>query len=441
MNVYEKSLIIPAPRQSGSLLEHFSREIAQSLSPNEIPVRFVVTRSDETGFHCEAGILVASDEDYPGERRSIFEFQHRNYEGGKPFVVSMIIPTGIDCEVGGHSGDAGPVARLLGACCDHLVLHPNVVNASDINELPENALYVEGSVLSRFMMGTVGLVPVRSNRILLLLDLPDNLGIAEYYINTFSAARAAMGLHGVGIQCIKSTYRSRAVYTKSGRATGAIDNLERLFQNVKKHEGEFDVLALASIINVPNEIEAMETYFTRTCVNPWGGCEAMLTHTVSHVLNIPSAHAPLIQNQAMRELNVGVCDPRKSAEAVSWTDLFCILKGLHRSPRIVTEPAARQKAGVINVEDVSCIVQPIGCLGLPTLAALEQGITVIAVKENRNLMKNDLAALKFRSGKLIVVDNYLEAAGVVSAIRAGIDPSAVRRPLSSTRVWDFPTGK
>ena len=52
----------------------------------------------------------------------------------------MIIPTGYGAKLGGHSGDATPVAKLLGSIADNLILHPNVVNASDINELPENGL-------------------------------------------------------------------------------------------------------------------------------------------------------------------------------------------------------------------------------------------------------------------------------------------------------------
>ena len=50
--------------------------------------------------------------------------------------VVMIILTGIGCEIGGHCGDANAASRLLGACCENLVLHPNVVNASDLNEMP-----------------------------------------------------------------------------------------------------------------------------------------------------------------------------------------------------------------------------------------------------------------------------------------------------------------
>ncbi len=56
------------------------------------------------------------------------------------------------------------------------------------------------------------------------------------------------------------------------------------------------------------------------------------------------------------------------------------------------------------------------------------GISVIAVKENQNLMKNDLTALPWAEGQLHIVENYWEAAGVLGALRAGIDPLAVRRP-------------
>ncbi|MEK0326305.1 MAG: DUF3326 domain-containing protein, partial [Nitrosopumilus sp.] len=76
--------------------------------------------------------------------------------------VVMIIPTGIGCAIGGHAGDATPAAKLLAQTCEKLFLHPNVVNASDINEMPLNSLYVEGSILDRFLEGMIELQEVRS---------------------------------------------------------------------------------------------------------------------------------------------------------------------------------------------------------------------------------------------------------------------------------------
>jgi hypothetical protein len=43
---------------------------------------------------------------------------------------------------------------------------------------------------------------------------------------------------------------------------------------------------------------------------------------------------------------------------------------------------------------------------LPRLAALEQGIPVIAVRENRNRMRNELGKLPFGPGKLFIAENY-----------------------------------
>ena len=76
----------------------------------------------------------------------------------------------------------------------------------------------------------------------------------------------------------------------------------------------------------------------------------------------------------------------------------------------------------LNAEDISCLIIPDGCVGLPTLAALEHGIPVIAVKENKNYMRNRLEELPFQKNKLFIVENYLEAVGIMHSLKAGIDP-------------------
>ena len=65
-----------------------------------------------------------------------------------------------------------------------------------------------------------------------------------------------------------------------------------------------------------------------------------------------------------------------------------------------------QRDGVVAAEDISCVVIPDGCLGLPTMAALEQGISVIAVRENRNVMSNDLTSLLWTPGRLQIVEDH-----------------------------------
>jgi len=56
--------------------------------------------------------------------------------------------------------------------------------------------------------------------------------------------------------------------------------------------------------------------------------------------------------------------------------------------RLHRRSGLRNEIFVLTAADVSCLVIPDGCVGLPRLAALEQGIPVIAVKENRNRMRN-----------------------------------------------------
>ena len=101
-------------------------------------------------------------------------------------------------------------------------------------------------------------------------------------------------------------------------------------------------------------------YFTNEgdMVNPWGGVEAMLTHCLSSILNIQTAHSPMFESREMENLEVGLVDPRMSAEAVSLTFLQCILKGLHKSPRVITDKGYLGDSGVFSAEDVSCIVVP-----------------------------------------------------------------------------------
>ena len=160
----------------------------------------------------------------------------------------------------------------------------------------------------------------------------------------------------------------------------------------------------------------------------------MLTHTVSTLFNVPSAHAPMFESESIANMDPGIVDPRMAAEAVSVTFLQGLLKGLSRSPRIITDPVARSHSSVLTAEDISCLVIPDCCLGLPTLAALEQGIPVIAVKENKNLMRNDLSYLPWQPGQFYRVENYWEAVGVMAAIKAGLPPETVRRPFPQTQV-------
>jgi hypothetical protein len=434
MLLIEKEIHIPLPKENISPLKHFEQAIKKHLSPGEVPVRFAVTKSEADRYHCELGILTASDTLPVGRKISIFKFEQREVENTGKFNAVMIVPTGIGAEIGGHAGDATPAARLLAGVCDKLITHPNVVNASDINEMPENGLYVEGSIISSLLMGMVGLQEVRSNRVLLVIDEHEDKQVSELAINAASAARATIGLDCPGVIKINPPIYLRAEYSSSGSAVGRVEGLERLLEVLYRRRSEYDAVALASKVDISEGL--YDEYFRSggEIINPWGGVEAMLTHSISLLFNVPSAHAPMAENMDEANALFGIVDPRMSPEAVSSCFLHCVLKGLHKSPRILTDRKLFTHPSILTAADISCLVIPDGCVGLPTLAALEQGIPVIAVRENRNRMKNDLEKLPFAPGKLFIVDNYLEAVGVMAALKGGISVSAVRRPLAETQV-------
>ena len=120
-------------------------------------------------------------------------------------------------------------------------------------------------------------------------------------------------------------------------------------------------------------------------------------------------------------------DPRIAPEIVSTTFLHCVLKGLHKAPKIV-EPQEG-----ISVKDISAIVIPDGVLGLPVLAALRQGVKVIAVK-NKNTMKNNLSRLPWKENQFFKCDNYFEACGILNCLKQGIDSNLIKRPIKPLKI-------
>ena len=434
MRLHEQEIRVGPAAGDGNLIEHFRDAVAEHLPAGDVPVRFVVTAGDDGGADCELGALTDLE---PADRErlsSIFEFAPRGPASTETFNAVLLVPTGIGAAVGGHAGDAGPTARLLAGTCDTLITHPNVVNASDINELPDNGLYVEGSVITRMLMGTAALQPVRANRVLVVIDEHAEPEIAELTINAASAARTTLGMDCAGVVRMDPPIQVHTDFSSSGSAVGRVEHLERLCEVLASRRGSYDAVALGTLIVVPEGTH--EEYFASDGegVNPWGGVEAMLTHAVSMLFDVPSAHAPMMESLEMMARTFGIVDSRMAAEEVSRCFIHCVFKGLHRSPRIVTDREVFGARGLLRAEDVDCLVIPDGCVGLPTLAALYQNIPVIAVRENRNRMRNDLSRLPLAPGQLHFVDNYLEAAGLIMAMRAGICPASVRRPLESTPV-------
>ena len=332
--------------------------------------------------------------------------------------IVLIVPTGIGCEIGGHCGDAQPVARLIGSCCDKLITHPNVVNASDINEMPENTWYVEGSTLDRFLEGWIALEKPYINKVLVVVNKADYQSI-----NAVSAARCSLGMNAEIVEL--DTPLELIARMENGIATGDVNGWEELVEQVKKHH--FDALAIATPITIAEE--DLIKYFQEGGVNPVGGVEAVASKLIANELNKPVAHGPVDYAFDYKE----VVDPRQAVETITENFIHCLLKGLHQAPRLVHLHPERENYvadNLLTVDKIDVMISPMGCFGRPHRACLMSNIPIIVVRENKSVLNN----FEDNDSRFIFVDNYIEAAGILQCMKAGIHPPTVRRPIEATKI-------
>lgn len=342
----------------------------------------------------------------------------------RPFTAVLVVPTGLGAEVGGYAGDATPVANLLASCVDRLVTHPNVVNAASLFGARSNVWYVEGYALDRFCLDEWALRPVRSNRVGLLIDRAivdgDPAGLA-HLLTAAEACRAVKGVGMTGWRATDEPVRTRIVLDDRGASTGEVDNPETLLRGARALIAD-GADAVALVVRMPALPEAaVATYLEGGGPDPIGGLEAVLSHLIVRELGIPCAHAPYEPPDPAHD-----ADPRVAAESVGYTFLPCVLEGLARAPRPV--PAAVAGPWDLRMHDVDALVVPwAACGGIPALSAVWRGVPLIAVRENAVAAQADPASLGLPG--VLEAATYLEAAGLLMALRAGIAPETVRRPL------------
>lgn len=334
-------------------------------------------------------------------------------------LAVMIIPTGIGANIGGHSGDATSAASLMAACCDQLILHPNVVNASDFTEQPANSLYVEGAMLDSFLNKGTRLLPVRFNHVLVVCNSAE-----RDTVNAVNALRSLIGLSAEIVELKTPLVMTGDVDVDKMQATGTIEGIDELVDQVSNYD--YDALAIHTPVDVPVPVAAHYVNGSGG-INPWGGVEAMLSKEVFWRTDKPTAHAPV---EGREGYEYGVTDPRLAPEMVCAAHLGCVLRGLHKAPRSLGRYLASHPS--IGSEDVDVMISPI-CWGEPHKTCREHGIPMIFVEENTT---SQMA--KFRdnisSDDGIIVDSYLEAAGAMIMMGMGRSLESVRRPLKSVKI-------
>lgn len=408
------------------------RGLGEGLPAGGYPLRFFISRAGVAEATVEATMVeVDADHRFAPRFAGVEAYAPRRKAlPAHPFVAVQIIPTGVRCEVGGYAGDAGPATNLLAAATDFLVTHPNAVNASDINEMAANVLYVEGKSLDDFMLGHLGLATVTGNRIGTFVD-PSGRHLLDEVVNTLNAGRATKGID-CGLYALLDREPGLAVaWSGAGCAVGTIGDPDAIFEGVEllvRHGAE----AIGGVSVIHGVTEAMfARHLAGALPNPSGGIEAIVTHLISKVFRLPTAHAPLPYYKDIK--GRATSNPRAAAEFISTPHYFSVLKGLARAPRPIELAGLGQvPANLLSLNNVAAVVVPASCLGgIPALAADYSGIPLIAVRENRTVL--DVTNAQMAMPNVVEVESYLEAAGVLLALRSGISLESLRRPLGRAR--------
>jgi hypothetical protein len=424
----------------GNWLNIVAALFAAELGGNTYPLRFSIVDVCEGEIVIESTIIRFTSNHKHADKLGLIEVltPRRKAFQSQPFGVVQIVPTGIRCEFGGFAGDAGPVTNLLASTVDFLVTHPNAVNASELNEMAENVLYVEGKSLDDFLLGHVGLRPVLSNRIGTFVDRT-GIDYIDSVVNTLNAARAVRGVECDLYTVLREELNVKIEWSRSGCAVGTILHPEAILEAVEflLSHGVHAVGGVSVIHGVTKEM--FSHHLHGEIPNPSGGIEAIITHLISKIFRIPTAHAPLPYYQDLKEKST--VNPRAAAEFISTPHYFCVLKGLARAPRLVPISSLDNVPDhLITVNNIGAIITPADCLGgIPALAAEFSGIPLIAVRENKTLLNVTNETMKMMN--VIEVNSYLEAAGVVVALREGISLESVRRPLQRAKRIDMPCPK
>ncbi len=361
----------------------------------------------------------------------------------KSLPTLLIIPTGIGCDVGGYAGDAIPFARLLASASDCLITHPNVMNGGSLYWPDTRIQYVEGYSLNLFAAGEVLLKPVRQQKVGLLLDAGLEPDLKKRHLQVADGCVASLGLD---IGPVITTERAIRINLKkgvSGSSWGDIEEPGILLRGAQKLK-KAGATAIAVITRFPDDSGELETKLYRQGkgVDIIAGLEAVISHFLVKHLLIPCAHAPGLAPLPI-DYNL---DPRASGEEIGYTFLQSVLVGLSRAPDLISKLDIEKKGNsllqdntLLSNRNLGAVVVPQGALGgeavlscierlIPLIIVTNQGVlNVSSTKMRLDCLSSD------QSGSILYADNYVEAAGLITALRYGINIKSLRRPIDSLK--------
>ena len=415
MLIYTKIFTIPKNRNiERCILNEINHDMEE---PDNSVLRYYISRVNDRTVEVTASIFEGGYHISPNYK---IPFVPNN-----KFIVVNVIPTGVKAEIGGFIADGTPVTNVLASIADKVITHPNVVNGSFLNYAKENVLYVEGSILDNFLQNKIALSEVLQNKIGVIIDRGalESEKTLNTVINVISSLQVIVGINCIGYKITDMPVNGHAIQMESGAFCGEVKNPNTLIEAGKELiKAGATALAVATHIDIDNLERDLDKYFRGELANPFGGTEALISHTLCEILHVPTAHAPILSQSEINYYNeCGIVDPRAAPEIACPNYIGCILKGLNKAPQIGING--------ITLSDVKCIIIPYSCAGgIPALMSKKFNIPLIAVKENKTVLNVTPEDMGINA---IIVENYWEACGVVSALKVGILPDMLRRPIKS----------
>lgn len=311
---------------------------------------------------------------------------------------AFIVPTGIGASIGGYAGDASVYARNF-AKKHKLIVNPNVVNAGCFSGITDNMFYVEGYSLDKFFEGKLNLLPSDNNKIGIIYDKAIPPDVLNIHINTQNAVKT---VYGVDIEDYIVTNENVGVkfyITDNGFSTGEVENISTIEQACQKLlDKGCSAIAIVCLFEEPESDNI--NYSQGLGVDPVGGIEAVISHSISQKFSIPCAHSPAFLDY---KIYPDIINPKSCAEYITPTFLPCILLGLSQAPALT-----KNLNTGINIDNLDYLIMPYNSLGsVPVFECLKRDIKIFAVKENSTVLNVDKTAIAPNSN-IIEIETYEE---------------------------------
>ena len=299
-------------------------------------------------------------------------------------TIALVVPTGVGASIGGFAGDASKIAKMF-AKDFNVIVNPNVVNAACFSGISANMLYTEGWALTELFKGNLSLKPSENNKIGIIFDKAISQAVLNVHINTINAVKTIYDVDIVGYEITEEDCGITFFNTEVGISSGSVMNNKTMVEAGKKliKRGAEVLAVVCKFEEAPDD-----NYQNGDGVDIVGGIEAIISHYLTRELKVPVVHAPAFEDIT---ITTDLVDYRAASEYITPTFLPCLLMALPNAPLYLFEKVEQY----INIDKIKALILPYNSLGSSiVLNAIEKGVKVYAVRENKSILKMTKENLK-----------------------------------------------